>query len=69
MLYSADSGVRRKTPAFGRLTPALRRRQIEGADVEVAFAALERLLGEQRVEEPRRRPCGTSAARPPCSPR
>ena len=54
MLYSAESGVRRKTPAFGRLTPGCRRRQLEQADVEIALAALERFLGEERADEPRR---------------
>ena len=52
MLYSADSGVRRNTPAFGRLTPLSADGQVQRPDVEVGSAPLERLFVEERRQQP-----------------
>ena len=52
MLYSVEIGVRLKTPAFGRLTPGSADGRPSSAHVEVLLSRLERLLREERCEEP-----------------
>ena len=52
MLYSADRGVRRNTPAFGRLTPLSADGRSSSPYVEVGSAASKGLLREERVHQP-----------------
>ena len=50
-LYSADRGVRWKTPAFEQGAPRPER-DVDGADVEIAAPAAERFLREERADQP-----------------
>ena len=46
MLYSADSGVRRKTPAFGRFTPLAGDGRSSPRTLKSLLPALERFLAK-----------------------